>query len=385
MSPLVINMTSHACVPPGTYTGSDFRLVCANDGIASTSTGSSVLSALYMLENDGSLTGQTTNNMISQIISYGYVTAMQQCKSALVAQQALRVNCDDNPLFSQTIAQSSSNCQKCLNYVQSFIDQRNLLDRTAHQLNPEYVVPAVSPALLQQMVGHLPNRHDGICKYVCQQCIAEDISQSLAVHITTECEVGNQLFLSAFTTGMASEAYNQLSKHKSALQSVFDVQSDQQLQDLSVQVSNTIRNITGQQNINLLFSWALALQSTSIDQGSTSVVVSNVDQSIDIKMMSSLVSSAYTDAKLQSAINFQENQKIIQLQQSFNDLVSRVRSQVYVIQDLLSSTMGKLMISLIAIVLLAIVGVLAFYYVEHSKPIETQKSSTPPPVRFIEV
>lgn len=349
----------------------EFQLGCTVDEIGNTSTGANILSSLYLLESNGSLGNQSANQIISTVVAAGFVQAFRQCPAALAVEQKLSLSCPDSNLFSQTVTKKTSNCQRCLLSVKEILSQRDILDRSAHEANPNYIVPTPSVQLKAKINGVLPSQFDGACRYVCQQCLVESLNQSVSAHMTTECEVGDQAFRTAFTSGMANQAYESLLGNANSLSDIYQAKTDKDIAGLSIQVANTISQMTSVKSLNQLKSFALALQSTTIEPGSTSVVLTNINQTIDIQVFASMVSTLYTDARIQNAIKYQQQLSYIKLQQDFNSLVASLETQVIQIQGLLESTIGKLIIALGAVVITGVIVLIMWAFLKRSGGIIT--------------
>jgi hypothetical protein len=320
--------------------------------------GASVLSCLYLLDAHGQLSDSTASGIVSNVVSFGFATATTVCKQSFVASQAISVNCQ-NALIGQAVA-NNQNCVDCKAKMQAIADQRTKLEQDAHQLNPSYAIQTPSQIYLDLFNGTSSTdgkpQNDGICQYVCLQCIAKDVQQTLQMTIDASCQTSTNSFITAFTTGMSYQAEYELTKHQEALKSAgYDIQSQHDIKNLSIQIADTITQMTENVSLNALQQQALNIQQTVIEPESTSIVIQHLVQTISLQMFSTLASAVYNDARMQDAINYTENVKSIQIETSFNTLIRQLEASVSTMETLVLSSVGKVLISVIALLLTAII------------------------------
>ena len=142
---------------------------------------------------------------------------------------------------------------------------------------------------------------------------------------------------------------------------------------MSVQIANSIIQMTTNSSMDSLKQDALLIQSTKIGSGSTSVVLQNVEQSMSISMFASLASATYNDNVMKNSINYSVLVQQIEIETNFNDLVKDLDATVHTMDDLLLSLVGKMMITIIALLATALIifgGMFYFKFISFSHPDE---------------
>ena len=127
-------------------------------------------------------------------------------------------------------------------------------------------------------------------------------------------------------------------------------------------VSNTITQITKQCTLNKLYQQARFVQNTTIDSGSTSVVIKNLNQHMSITMVASLVSKVFSEKEVQDSIDYTNIVKNIQLETKFSDLLKELDETVDTIEDLLSTIIGKIIVTIATMLFIAIIVFAAVFF-----------------------
>jgi hypothetical protein len=354
--------------PPGQQQclpGSTPPFTCGCFGDTSATDGATTLARLYALESQGQLSGSTTGGIVANIVSYGYIMANVQCKEAYVAEQVIDFACNNE--LGPIVEFQNPSCDACKALAKQVADGRTQLEQDAHRLNPSYQIQVPDPVFVADYYGVLPNNSDGICRYVCLQCIIEDFEQDIQMKIVEDCAVDTPEFINAWSSGMSTQAVAELSNQQNALQSTgLQLKNKDNLSSLAIQVSDTIRQMTKVSMLNSLNANALLIQNTTISEGSTSVVLSNVTQSISLSMFASLVSQNYTDMNVQASIDMQAQQETIKIETSFADLIKQMENSVKTMDSLLVSMVGKIMITLVAILMLVLMVFASFFFFKPS-------------------
>lgn len=331
-----------------------FKFNCVTD-----SDGAQIIAALYSLDKHGQLSTDTPNSVISSIVSYGYSTATTTCKQSFLADEEISINCD-NAVIGDLVA-NNSNCTLCKSMVNTAIANREALEQEAKTKNGKYTVQNVSADVALEVEGNLATGNDGACKYVCMQCIVDNVNQDIQMNIVDECATNTTEFLDAFTTGMSYQAEVELTKHTSALKTTgYEIANKSDVKDMSIQIANTIKEMTKITTLSELHSSAVLIQQTTIDPGSTSIVINNLSQRISIDMFATLVSKIYSDESVQNAIDYKTKQELITVETNFKDLIDTVSTTVDTLDKLLTDLVGKLIITVIALLLIALIIVAAF-------------------------
>lgn len=358
--------TSTQC--PDCSTGQIWLCGCFND--TSQTAGADVLARLYALESNGQLNGTTANSIITNIVAYGYTTATLTCQQSFVSQQSQSVNCNNGAIGA--LVQANPNCTACKTAALALYQDRLLLEQQAVAKNPGYTAQTLDPGILSSYFGlsgdTTPGQEaigwDGACMYVCEQCVTQNITQDLQMQITAECDFTTDEFSTAFVSGMTLQAQSALSQNVAALQSTgLDIQNNEGVTALAINIATTLQQMTQIAQVNGLKQSALNMQSMTIDPSSTSVVVQNVQQSISVSMLASLISRAYTDNSIQNSIDYQSKAQYIQLETTFTSLIDSLQATVSTMQGLLTNIIGQIMVSVVVLlfVIAMIFGALFFF------------------------
>jgi len=332
-----------------------------------------------MLQETGQLDASTANGIIANIVSYGYTIANVQCKQAFVAEQEFSLNCNNTVIGDKV--QNNPNCLACKALAKQVADSRTQLEKDAHARNPNYQIQVLDPAIAQSYfgveftTGQADNTTassvsaDGVCKYVCEQCVAENVSQNIQMRMVEECQsrIGGEEFINAWTSGMSLQAETELTKHQAGLKSTgVDIQNQDDIKTLSIEMSDTIRQMTVTRQLTGLFQDAVNIQEMKVTDGSTSVVLQNVTQSLTVSMFASLVARTYNDTNIQNSIDYASQRKTVQINTNFSDLVKSLETTVKTMDNLLLSTVGKIMIIVVALLLLIMIVFASFFFFKPS-------------------
>ena len=322
------------------------------------SPGSSTIARLYNLDSHGQLS-TSASGIIADIVSFGFVSASLSCKQNFIDSQQISVNCDNADLGAAV--SQNPNCIDCKAKMQAVIDLRNKLEQDAHAKNPGYTIQVADPALVSKFNGRNPNNNDGICKYACLQCVIEDVEQTLQMNIDASCQTNTNSFISAFTSGMSYQAEYHLTQQQEALKSSgIDITSQNDIKNLSIQVSDSIVQMTQNVSLNALQQQALNIQSTIIEPESTSVVIDHLVQTISLSMFATLASATYNDTRMKDAINYEQQLQTITIETSFSDLIKQLEQSTKTMSGLVLTLVGEILISIIALLLTGII-IFVFY------------------------
>jgi len=315
--------------------------------------GNILLSRFYELDRKGALHGNTANGVVSTIVAYGISTASTTCTESFEGDQTIDLECN-NPVIGNLV-RNNKNCKNCREQVATLIQEREYLEEKAHQLNPNYQKQVPSPALLDQLKGPQGDYTNGICAYVCDQCVIKDVSQTLQLNMTEKCEVKTRNFRNAFVSGMIDQAAAEITRHQDALNATgANIQTQDNVKSLAVHVANSIQQITNTKVLTQIHTQALTVQSMVIAPDSTSVVLQNVKQNMTVNMVASMVSKMYTDTQMKSSIDFSDHEEEVALQTSFLDLLKDIELSVEKMSQLLLQTVGKVMITIVAILMIMV-------------------------------
>lgn len=326
--------------------------------------GAQVLATLYSLDDNGQLQSTSANGIIASVVSYGFTVATIDCKQNFIASQTIALNCN-NAVIGAKVA-VNANCVACKAAMQDILDSRQSLETDAHAQNPNYTIQIPNPVIVQQFQGVDGSYSSGVCDWVCEQCVVKDVEQKLSMNINVNCDTNTNSFISAFTSGMSTQAEYELTKQSSSLSNAgYDLNApssngNSPITNLAIQMSDSIVSMTKNVSLNSLQQQALAIQSTQIDPDSTSVVISHLLQTISIDMFASLASSTYNDTTMQNAINYEILQKQIQIETSFSTLLQQLEASTVTMKGLVLTLVGEILIAILSLLLTAVI-IFVFY------------------------
>ena len=329
--------------------------------VGSGSQGSNLIARLYSIQDNGGLPNNTVQGIVTNIISTGFQKATTTCEQSFLASQGISINCDNTSIGS--LVSNNRNCEYCLANVATVEKDRELLEQQAFTLNPSYVVQSASDEIVNTIKGRDGTYVNGICKYVCQQCVVENVDQKLVLQVTNECLVTTDQFISTFSNAMTNEASTYISEYREVLNTTgTQIETDLDVDTLSVSMSNTLKSMVSLTTLQSLQSAAIAIQEMNISSGSTSIAVDNLSQSMSVTQLNSLTSAIFTDARIRNSIDYDIQKEQIKIQTDFNNLVRALKTSVDNLQDILNTSLGKL-IMIVAGILLTSVVVLVFVFI----------------------
>ena len=331
----------------------DHNFRCVSD-----TPGGDIMTTLYYLDKHGQLDSSTANGIVNSVVAYGYTTAVTQCSQSFVINQETSIECDRTNFGDLERFSDNTSCKKCKSYIAQIIKERQDLEDDAHRKNPKYKKQQAIKAARDLM----SNKDDGVCQYVCMQCIARNVNQNISVNLVQSCDTSNNDFRTAFTTGMSYQAEHELQKHQNAMKGAgYQMQKDNDIQNMAIQMSDSITKMTKTSILNTLKTTALVIQRDSIESGSTSTVIQNAKQQISVSMFSSLTSEIYSDESLKNSLDYKNAEKAVKLEKSFSDLIKDLNQTVHTMEDLLTSLIGKILITVVALLLTSVFAFI-FYF-----------------------
>ena len=313
--------------------------------------GKQLIGALFALENQGQLNGDSVHSIVNNVFSYGYSMATLTCREAFVASQTIDIDCN-KPGQGEKV-RNNPNCQLCLKRTKEWLEGREKLDKDANVLNPNYTIPT-DPKGLQDIIGIDGNVNNntvgnsGICQYVCEQCVALQLEQNIQFQIANDCEVDTPEFRRVWSGAMTDKAEQNLSQHVKALE---QVQQGKKLRDLAITLSNSITTITKTNLLTEVKNQALIYQGIVIRPNSTSVVLQNVKQSVSMKVIANISGSIYTAQQLAILSNSKTTAELAQLKITLNDLYKELADTYRSMQAILQNTLGQIIISIVSILI----------------------------------
>lgn len=327
------------------------------------SPGSNYLASLYYLHDKGQASYASANELVSDIIGYGFISSLQSCKEAQITNQTVSISCDD--AAKAALVRNSTNCNICRTGVRQIIDQRKQLENKAKQLNPEYQVQAPSQVLNEELLGTNAGKDavdfDSICRYVCNQCVADNLSQVISAQMTNVCRSFGSNFKTSYVTGMFDRARQHVANNRESLQKLgYDLRSQAAADQFTIHMVSTISDMTSSKTYDTLFSQALLVQGMTIDSGSTSVVLQNASQSVTNTMLASIASKVFNDVAVKNAINFKDKVTKFDQAANFGSLVDAASKGITTVKKTVESSLGRILFAIV-IVLAAVLLLVGLY------------------------
>ena len=332
------------------------------------STTQNLVSGLYTLEGAGQLADDSANGIFNRIVSYGLLTAMTTCQSSFLVNQTLSIECTDDQA-GQDVA-NNTNCTSCKKLLTSWLTARQALDQEANKQNPDYVIPQPDPTLLATIRGPAAPASSwnavgdhGICRYVCDQCVVDGVDQTSNVHVGVMCDVTSEQFRSAFVQGLSLQSETEIIKHGNSISKVLkQIQNKDDIKTLSFNVSTSILQTATDNLLRELHAEALLYQGVIIQPGSTSVVISNVKQTITVDILASITSRFYTNVTLTSLSDYTTIKNDLREILNLSDFLNEIEADVRTLIGLLKTTLGKILITLVAILFTVVIGIASIFF-----------------------
>lgn len=331
--------------------------------------GASYLAALYYLEEKGRAPYNSATEIVQDIIGYGFIEAHSSCAQAQLTTQTVSINCDDAGKAADV--RNSSNCDICRHGVKDLMNQRQTLEDKALELNPKYVRQSPSQSLNEELRGTNATKDavdfDGICKFMCFQCVAEDIEQVASIKMDLACKSFGSNFKTSYVTGMYDRARQHVKNNAVALQQLgYDLRKQASVDQFALHMSNTIANMTSSKTYDTLFQQGINVQAMTIDSGSTSVVIQNASQSITNKMMASIAGQVFNEIDVKNTINYNDKSTQFDKTAQFGNLVEAATKGVTSVRRTIESSIGKILMAIV-IVLSAVLILVGIYLYKKRK------------------
>lgn len=335
-----------------------------------------LLSRFYDMQTTGNL-GQnnTANGVFANIVAYGFVFAHQKCSSSVVINQKISINCNEN---LGSIVENNRNCLACKRAVDEAIILRRKLEFDAVTLNPNYKTKIINETLLTKITGTkgvydtqgYNNFNDGVCKYICKQCVLENIEQNIHANISVSCEQDTNSFSSAFLSGMATKAKAEVLKFSDGLNNygnedvkVNPFTKDSDSTKLGIRIAAGLKEITTIRLLENIKATAFIMQGVTIQEGSTSIMLDHVEQSVSFTLVAGIVSKFFRDDIIKGSINYSTSKQIAELERKNTNLLKRAKNTFETVESLIRTSLGQLLIIIIVICLIILfiaAGILYF-------------------------
>jgi len=397
--------------------------------------GAQALSSLFYQGARGRLPdGASGISVVSNLVSYAMVRAMTECAVSFQGDQRISLNCDPTKAAA---VYNNPNCEMCVEGVSHVLRRRAALEEEAARLNPPLATSALQgpfrdgprgrfdvaradllpdtaarpeaarpyaglfspdgttpysklfpgrtpPSLLATPAAASPADPSeaelrqalkvGVCAPACFQCILLDLSQNMRLRVQATCDVAGAAFQSAYKTALDQNTIREIERNQQALRDQgYTIQSGEDVKSLAISVSNTISQITTTEMLQSLFAGALALQSIEVEPGSTSVMASNVKQTLDVSVMATLVRRFVESNEFTRGFGYSEGDPssaafvAAQSRDSTGDVLTGAARAAQTFSDVIDDATGQLVFAG-ALALVAVAAIFAgFLYYKRNK------------------
>jgi hypothetical protein len=327
--------------------------------------GQDLLQRLYYFDKNGELDGGSATQIVANIVAFGFASASATCDAGMEIVQEVDFECSDTA--KGDAVRSNANCLACKAQVQKVMNDRVNLDALAASKNPNYIPPVANPDLVADIKGLLADGSDGACKYVCMQCVVMDFTQTLQVRVVENCDMSTETFATAFASGMTQAAADQLNQYKAQLTKMgAQLSSPDAVSKASIQISDTIRDITKTTTLSQLHSQVLAAQKMAINKDSTSVVIQNVKQAITIDMLASMAAQIYNDTNVTAAIQYNAHEGSINNEYKLRNLADSLIASIDTMEDAMSDAVVRIAIILVVLLIIMVLIFAALFFFKPS-------------------
>jgi len=338
--------------------------------------------AFYEMSRNGLAPGTTGAGLVADMVAYGFVTAQTTCQTGFLADQTLSVECRDDG--TGALVRGSTACQTCLSEVAAWQAEREALEVKAHQRNPDYHMQSWSRASRLAVEGEVGEKYaTGACRYVCNQCVAEDITQNFQMKVDASCQADQTPnFVRAFTQGVQLKAHELVQRHQQGYHQVTggpppNLSNDDYNSQVSQSIAAQLTQSFNVKMLNQLVTQAVQLQTISVSPESTSLVLARVEQHVSATVISKAVLNLMNTAQafgkdgnqtFDTSLDYQSQISKLKLNKKVNDLLKDLTATVKNLQDLLRSTIGQIFASLLALLLLAVLACSLLIYFRRDLP-----------------
>lgn len=333
--------------------------------------GQTLIEGLLYLENAGRLPGDNATNIFNSVVAVGFMTAASTQTTRFNVRQSIIADCrDDIPDLTQNV-----NCKLCREVVSEFVNSRASLEQNAKSRNSDYVIQTPTTETVSTLRGR-NNDLDGVCRYMCYQCVFENLNQDMYVQIDSSVDVSTTTFRNHYNAGLKMAARKQIQRYQNQIDEIgYSIRNSvDNLEALSLSFANIISSVSSVEILNFFKTSALALQQLQLGSPtSTSLVVSHVRQSVNLSMMSSLTSQVFNRTSLVSMTNFSTDNNVIKLEEDFASTLRSFTGLISSLESVLKTSIGKIMIAILALLGAVVVMVVMFLFV---RPVVKSKSST---------
>lgn len=323
--------------------------------------GGQLFAALTYLNNNGYV-NRSGKDYVVQATSVAFFDATRTCQSSAEIASRLTVDCEPSIDYSGTLA-----CKQCLDVQKRLLSQRMTLEQEAATLSKGAYKPQ---ELSDKVTWASDNIANDICRNFCTACVVAGVEQSQHVHLDGTCDLQADKFVTTLRRSMEATIDAIINQHQQDIKNVNDgldiPKAKEQLVDTMLATFQAKYSASMKESV---VSWQNLEVATS-----ESIVVNNVTQSFSATVSQSIVSSLYVNETVydQQQINSQikvynENSGTnLSPRSIYNTIENTVTSLWSVVRFRIMVIVGLLLV-------LAIVGIIAFLVVEKQKQANSAK------------
>lgn len=256
--------------------------------------GYEVIAYLEAMSRNGMLhNSRTADGIMVGSISVAFINSISTCESSIIQLQNIGIFCENEDVGNKVF--NSKGCRECLANVSHILEQR------AQLIEDSDVDKEVFSEEIKQTIGmgtgdNGEDRYEfGICKYACQQCVLENVNQSIDVQLHSNFEQYCSMpdFQNAFATGLTDQLLRELQQQDTVADTMNT--TNENITDLLVGTMTSSIDI--QSFLTNIYQGLLTAQNIQIGSGSTSLYVRDMSQTINFSQVFSVVTQQYSDIR----------------------------------------------------------------------------------------
>ena len=293
--------------------------------VKSPTTGVEVIAYLEAMSRGGLLhNSRTADGIMIGSLSVAFMESMSTCESSVIENQNINIFCNDIEIGERVF--HSKGCLACLTQIQYILDQRLELIKDSG-LESEIIDEKIKQTIGMETGPDDTNQYEyGICKYSCQQCVLENVNQTIDITLNSNFDQHCNMpdFQNAFAKGLTSQL----------------TQEFQQQDTLSTTLNTTNENMTRllvemmtsdigvQSFLTNVYQGLLTSQNITIGKESTSLYIRDMSQTINFSQVFSVMTQQYSSVRASlsdktSTVDVTEINRINQ--EYFENLVEEIK------------------------------------------------------------
>ena len=258
------------------------------------SNGYEVIAYLDSMNRSGLLhNSRTTDGIMIGSLSVAFIDSLTTCESSIIQHQNISVNCENLGIGNDVL--NSRGCQECLKQVQHIIEQRAQLIYESDLPDEMFSDEIKSTVGIGTGVNGEDRYEFGICKYACQQCVLENVNQTIDVHLDSNfdqlCNMPD--FQNAFATGLTNQLLREFQQQDTVASTLNTTNEDM----TGMLVSMITSSIDVQSFLVNVYQGLLTSQNIRIGQGSTSLYIRDMTQTINFSQVFSVITEQYSNIR----------------------------------------------------------------------------------------